>query len=467
MKSRIYLVALVGLAMMLVGSEAWAVCYVDQNAKGKNNGSSWGDAYVHPQLALINGCTEIWVAKGVYTPVLAGSDPTVSFDIPAGTKLYGGFAGGETAVEQRLPLVNLTVLTGDVDHNDALGGDPKNLADWAARDPFFIKGKNSNHIVTMRSASAIPISANTVLDGFILTGGDAASAPEPLGGAIYCSGESPTTGECSPSLANLIFIGNTAGKGGGAIAFSSGLSRSSIANSLFLSNGWAPDSGGAILSETIDPASWVSIAGCMFFNNYAAKDGGAIKTSAKTTIVNTTFFDNTAFKGVGGAIDISGIGPLSVVNTTFSQNFSRLGGNSIANELIGPPAGSGAISIFNSIFWGNSGPAKMDIFNQFPNYAYAATDVLEEGCPDDVMSICINILEQDPKLNFNNVSTNGELGLASLLPGVEGSAINAGDDSSCAKVDERGVVRPQGPHCDIGAFEWRLEDDIIFRNNFQ
>ena len=46
-----------------------------------------------------------------------------------------------------------------------------------------------------------------------------------------------------------------------------------------------------------------------------------------------------------------------------------------------------------------------------------------------------------------------------LLPGSP--AIDGGDDTLCADaatvnaLDQRGVVRPQGSHCDIGAFESR------------
>jgi hypothetical protein len=32
-------------------------------------------------------------------------------------------------------------------------------------------------------------------------------------------------------------------------------------------------------------------------------------------------------------------------------------------------------------------------------------------------------------------------------------AIDAGDDAACLPTDQRGVVRPQGAHCDIGAYE--------------
>jgi hypothetical protein len=38
-----------------------------------------------------------------------------------------------------------------------------------------------------------------------------------------------------------------------------------------------------------------------------------------------------------------------------------------------------------------------------------------------------------------------------LLPGSP--ATDAGSDTACPSVDQRGVSRPQGSHCDIGAFE--------------
>jgi hypothetical protein len=38
-------------------------------------------------------------------------------------------------------------------------------------------------------------------------------------------------------------------------------------------------------------------------------------------------------------------------------------------------------------------------------------------------------------------------------------AINKGDnDGDCPARDQRGVKRPQGPRCDIGAFERRRRD---------
>ena len=44
------------------------------------------------------------------------------------------------------------------------------------------------------------------------------------------------------------------------------------------------------------------------------------------------------------------------------------------------------------------------------------------------------------------------ISLRHLMP--SSPAIDAGDDSTCPPTDQRGVPRPIGAHCDIGAFEF-------------
>ena len=44
------------------------IIYVDADAKGLNNGTSWPNAYTHLQSALLDAASgnQIWVAEGVY-----------------------------------------------------------------------------------------------------------------------------------------------------------------------------------------------------------------------------------------------------------------------------------------------------------------------------------------------------------------------------------------------------------------
>jgi len=46
-------------------------------------------------------------------------------------------------------------------------------------------------------------------------------------------------------------------------------------------------------------------------------------------------------------------------------------------------------------------------------------------------------------------------GFTETIPLLAGSsAIDAGDDATCPAIDQCGITRPQGAHCDIGAFEY-------------
>jgi hypothetical protein len=49
---------------------------------------------------------------------------------------------------------------------------------------------------------------------------------------------------------------------------------------------------------------------------------------------------------------------------------------------------------------------------------------------------------------------NGMVGYTNTCPATGSPAIDAGNDSACPSIDQRGVTRPSGLHCDIGAYEF-------------
>ena len=136
------------------------VIYVDQDAVGGlNNGSSWQDAYLDLQFALLDAGAgdEIWVAQGVYTP-----DPAireVSFNLRDQVAVYGGFAGTEDDRSQRSYKMHPTVLSGDL-----LGNDGPNFQNY---------DDNSLHVVYANNL----VSNWAVLDGFTVTAGNANNVP--------------------------------------------------------------------------------------------------------------------------------------------------------------------------------------------------------------------------------------------------------------------------------------------------
>ena len=66
----------------------------------------------------------------------------------------------------------------------------------------------------------------------------------------------------------------------------------------------------------------------------------------------------------------------------------------------------------------------------------------------------------DPKLG--QILGTGPTDVLPLTPGSP--AIDAANDLACPPTDQRGVSRPQGPHCDTGAYEAQPET-IAFESN--
>src|SRR5262245_44082982 len=95
-----------------VPSTVW---YVDDSAPGARSGLSWADAFTDLQVALTTAQAgdEVWVAAGTYKPT-SGTDRTTSFVLVEGVALYGGFAGTETARDERDWAHQLTQLSGDI-----------------------------------------------------------------------------------------------------------------------------------------------------------------------------------------------------------------------------------------------------------------------------------------------------------------------------------------------------------------
>ncbi|MFN8465856.1 MAG: hypothetical protein U0X20_09910 [Caldilineaceae bacterium] len=137
---------------------------MDGDASGANTGASWADAYTDLQSALkqagVGEGTEVWVAQGVYTP---GITYTATFSIPAGVAIYGGFAATETERTQRDWVANVTVLSGDIDHNDVTN------AGSVVHDHRAITGTNGSHVVWLDGYST-PSTATTRLDESQLLG---------------------------------------------------------------------------------------------------------------------------------------------------------------------------------------------------------------------------------------------------------------------------------------------------------
>jgi predicted outer membrane repeat protein len=442
-------------------------CHVRADATGANDGSSWADAYTDLQSALAEaGCAEVWVARGVYRPVVpvdagnvTAAERAAAFRQRPLTALYGGFAGSEDMLDQRDPSAQPTVLSGDLagDDTGAIDGvDPLVPTDASADE-------NSLHVLVMGGAG-LPIDAATVLDGFIITGGHAdGSGADGNGGGLACDGRGAGNA-CSPTLARVVFSGNHAALDGGALHAdgSNGGDASPVLDQALFRGNRAGCGGGASFANSAGTSNPV-IAHSTFAGNTASTAGGALCLrsnaggSGTPQLGNVTFSGNLAAgdgagSGNGGAIhglaDSAGTLHLQVRNVTFSGNHAALDGGAI--HLSAADGGVAAASLGNAVLWNDSAVgAGAEIALAGGATATLAHGVVDGGCPAGVA--CSGaFISADPRLGV--LADNGGA-TPTHLPGAGSSAVDAGDDATCEADDQRGLARPQGTHCDLGAVE--------------
>ena len=191
-----------------------------------------------------------------------------------------------------------------------------------------------------------------------------------------------------------------------------------------------------------------------------AGEGGGIRNDGTLTVSNSTFSGNSVFNE-GGGIYNNTSGTLTVSNSTFADNQGNNSGGGIANY--------GTLTVSNSTFAGNRADYGGGIYNggtatlkntivaNSPVGGNCAGTISDGGgnlsYPDD--GTCPGIIHGDPRLG--PLQANGGPTQTMAL-GAGSPARDTADAAICAaapvnNLDQRGVARPQGAGCDIGAFE--------------
>jgi hypothetical protein len=328
-------------------------------------------------------------------------------------------------------------------------------------------------------------------------GGNGGAGAGAIGGAIYHQGSSLVITNCSFS-GNTVHAGN-GGLGGtngpgrfsdglpgsgssGGVAFGAAvysLKSNSVAASLFVWNtveggnsaaaggsssgtgGNGAAGGGAfgagICNLAPNGITGNNVTNCTFFNNTAtggsggnggpgsgslpqggnggnggAGAGGGLYSTGAVVVANCTFVNCSAAGGTAGA---SGSG-------AFQGNPGSPG----ANKGGGIANGGGSFKLVNSLFSTNTPGG---------NGNGTITDLGHNLSSDSSFSLAGPGSKKTNNLFISSLANNGGPTLTIAL--LSGSpAIDAGSDTNCPPFDQRGVARPIGAHCDIGAFEFGL-----------
>ena len=290
----------------LVSPAPGKVIYVDDDATGANNGSSWADAFhfLQPAVQEAKAGDEIRLAQGTYKPdqgipaqpprhrsiSVATTDEYASFHL-SGVTLRGGFAGlGAGDPDARDVRGYETVLSGDLKGNDDDRRGP-----WHPITEFF-RRDNSHYVVVCGAGDS-----TTVLDGLVIM------AATQTG--LWQQGGSLRVMDCT-------FTGNS-GFQGSAIWSVGGAA--SLSHCTFTAN-VAEIAGGALSFEGND----LTLSDCYFLNNACRQEGGALYSRrSHVSLINCTFESNAA--ELGGAL-LHSKGTLELTGTRFEGNMAAMGG---------------------------------------------------------------------------------------------------------------------------------------------
>lgn len=297
------------------------IVYVKPNGIG--TGSSWNDAKGDLKAALenANAGTQIWVKEGTYYPTTCSdcvfNDRNQYFQVKNGVKLYGGFGGFETELNQRNIALHPTILSGDIDQDGTLAS-------------------NSFSIVFTQNVSNL-----TVVDGFTISGGNADQGGAGLGtpqtsGAGWFNIGSTTDAVSNPIIRNCIFTNNYAW-GYGAGMFNdgsfSGAASPTYTNCQFIGNVAKGGGGGLYNTGSFDGNSSPTLTSCQFIANKSTlSDGGGMfnmgQLGNSSPILTDCLFERDSASNEGGAIVNFGkdgnASPI-LTNCIFDENLAELG----------------------------------------------------------------------------------------------------------------------------------------------
>jgi CSLREA domain-containing protein len=333
---------------------------------------------------------------------------------------------------------------------------------------------NAGSLTLLDSAVTDSRAGNGGFGGFG-AGAIANGGPGSAGGAGGSGGGIYSTG--SLTLQGSTIAGNTAGSGGVGGVGGDGTSTGGIggAGGIGGEGGGVANAGGtlAVVNTTFNgndagdggrggDGGTGPIAGAGSDGQSGAGGGAILSTGGSVTIVNSTFASNVAGSGGrggtgGGATHFLGMGSSSLQSATIAGNNAGAAGT-------GGPGGSGSpagangtdgaagigggivtegptTTLQNSLLATNpGGNCSGSVVDSGNNLTFAGG-----GCP-------ATFATGDP--NLGPLQNNGgPAQTISLAPGSAAIDKVAATGAGCQSTDERGVPRPNGSACDIGAYE--------------
>ncbi len=212
--------------------------------------------------------------------------------------------------------------------------------------------------------------------------------------------------------------------------------------------------GGAILTDGNE--SSLTVTDSTLSNNSATGGGGGISIGGVVTLENVTISGNRSVNDFGGGLYVFSDARAILNNVTVTGNTAAMQGGGIFAEnsaFIGF-----APRATNSIFAGNTAPAGPDCAGSLDsNFILLGNGTRCNGPAaakgDLVGTQAAPINPQLGALGLNGGPTPTHALLSGSPALNTGNPAAASSPDACQATDQRGVTRPGGTRCDMGAFE--------------
>jgi CSLREA domain-containing protein len=449
-----------GASLALVGSVVQGNSAPRQGGGGiANQGTLWLQAsQVVSNSARVGGAV---ASSGLLT----ATDSTVSGNIVTGTGRPGGGGAGLYNNSGVMTVIDSTVANnsaGTTNSGGSGGGVYNARAGTLVIATSTISGNSGFSGAGILSNGTLVVVASLISNNTATTGGGIAttgtatvSRSTVSGNRAFLAGEAGgIINEGTLTVTASTISGNTADTGGGGIDNYGVLTlmTSTLAGDVVGS----PNTGGGL-----NNVGTASVEGSTFSGD-VAEVGGGIFDLGMLTVTTSSFSGNRLYNGGGAGLAVADGGVATVTNSTFSGNVApagvgggiynfrsnlRLSASTIVANSTGLGSSVGSTTVLTDTIVANSASGS----NCTGIIAESAGYNLDSGtsCGFTATTDLSNTNPLLGPLAYNG----GPTPTIALLPGSPAIDHGGSRATGCPATDQRGVARPQGPACDIGAFE--------------